>query len=291
MAKKACAICGRKIGFFDSFLDFTDGTIGEECYKETGLSTVSMSSMKWAESHSVSDVKALIESHKTVDPHQENSKAKQVLKQQKQEEKEADKAAYQEILQNFTDDSSYRVRDIMIDFKSKQILSLKSFLTPYQLFSFADFKGYKQAVTPGTVKKHHGITRGIAGGLIAGPAGAVVGAVTGGSQYEVVRNLSVIMYFKDNQQLTVEFISTETKTSSYTYKSAQQSCLGLCQRLDEVTAANQQSLEKAKETSPTDNQFTSDDVVEQLKKFKQLADDGVITQSDFEAKKKQLLGI
>jgi len=217
---------------------------------------------------------------------------KQAIKQQRQDRKAADEAKYEKLRQQFELDAAYHFVKIMIDFESQQILIRKGLLTPYQLYSFADFKGYKQIITPGTVKKHHGIARGIAGGLIAGPAGAVVGAVTGGTQYEVVREMSVIMYFKDNQQKKVRFISFETKTDSFTYRSAQESCLSFCQKLDEISTAQKQEQEIGQSSEqPTQAQYNTSDIADQLRQFKQLADDGVITQEEFEAKKKQLLGI
>lgn len=45
------------------------------------------------------------------------------------------------------------------------------------------------------------------------------------------------------------------------------------------------------ETQPVAAAAPAQDAVSQLKQYKQLLDDGVITQADFDAKKKQLMGL
>ena len=49
--------------------------------------------------------------------------------------------------------------------------------------------------------------------------------------------------------------------------------------------------ENMKNTSTVINQYQSLSGAEELRKFKQLLDDGIITQEEFDAKKKQILGL
>ncbi|WP_252904495.1 SHOCT domain-containing protein [Secundilactobacillus silagei] len=85
----------------------------------------------------------------------------------------------------------------------------------------------------------------------------------------------------------VRFISFETKTDSFTYRSAQESCLSFCQKLDEISTAQKQEQEIGQSSEqPTQAQYNTSDIADQLRQFKQLADDGVITQEEFEAKKR-----
>lgn len=56
-------------------------------------------------------------------------------------------------------------------------------------------------------------------------------------------------------------------------------------------AANIEDKSKENKESPNIKQISTQDPVEELKTYKELLDEGVITEKEFEAKKKQLLGI
>lgn len=57
------------------------------------------------------------------------------------------------------------------------------------------------------------------------------------------------------------------------------------------TIKNESLAFQQKLLHPTSTENNSIDAADQIRKFKQLADDGIITQEEFEAKKKQLLGL
>lgn len=57
------------------------------------------------------------------------------------------------------------------------------------------------------------------------------------------------------------------------------------------TIKNESLAFQQKLLHPTSTENNSLDAADQIRKFKQLADDGIITQEEFEAKKKQLLGL
>lgn len=50
-------------------------------------------------------------------------------------------------------------------------------------------------------------------------------------------------------------------------------------------------LQKVKDGAQASASGTESDIAAQLRKYKQLLDEGVITQQEFEAKKKQVLGL
>ena len=59
----------------------------------------------------------------------------------------------------------------------------------------------------------------------------------------------------------------------------------LVSKVDAIIAKNTQTAK----TTSTEN--TNPDPADEIRKFKKLADDGIITQDEFETKKKQLLGL
>ena len=82
----------------------------------------------------------------------------------------------------------------------------------------------------------------------------------------------------------IDFIKTSTKKDSFVYKtnfSLAQECLSVLQLMCNGASGQDNDLPESKSgTSEAD----------EILKFKQLLDNGVITQEEFEAKKKQLLG-
>ena len=131
-----------------------------------------------------------------------------------------------------------------------------------------------------------GIGRAVAGGVLLGGVGALVGAATGSSKGKSTSTmLSIKITTNDinNPTRYINFISTETKKSGFIYKTAYasaQECISILNLiLDEV------------ESEPLQPNNPTDSVVDEIRKFKSLLDDGIITQEEFDAKKKELLGL
>lgn len=164
----------------------------------------------------------------------------------------------------------------VIDKKNKLIIWCKDKLT-YGKYNFSDVASF----TPidkghGEIKKH-GITRSLVGATLAGPLGAIVGAVTGGKNFEFIDQLSIDITFNDNNHVLMEFIKQPNKAKRL--KNELESFAEACSILDKITSERE------------NNAITTDNGINDLKKLKELADNGIITQEEFEAKKKQILGL
>lgn len=128
-----------------------------------------------------------------------------------------------------------------------------------------------------------GLGRALVGGALFGGVGAIVGGITGGKKSKPICNsLKVKITINDinNPTVYVNFINTSTKKSSIIYRTEfdlAQKCLSTLQL---IVNGNQE----VKETP-----IGSD--ADEILKFKNLLDQGIISQEEFEAKKKQLLGI
>ena len=140
-----------------------------------------------------------------------------------------------------------------------------------------------QSITKG------GLGRAVAGGLLFGGVGAIVGGVTGGKKSKGICNsMKLRVSFKNahTDVVYINFIATETKTKSFTYKAAQdnaQKCITILETINDINQSNH--IEYANVEVHTNS--TADEIM----KFKTLLDQGVITQEEFDAKKKQLLGL
>lgn len=123
-----------------------------------------------------------------------------------------------------------------------------------------------------TTTKKSGVGRAVVGSLIAGPTGALVGAVTGKEKGQMQTELmeEVTVGYRVRDTAFPLFISGISGGQANNIKAA----------LDEMMNGGR----------PTTS-ATSMSAADELRKYKSLLDDNIITQGEFEAKKKQLLGL
>lgn len=147
----------------------------------------------------------------------------------------------------------------------------EAFVIPsYTIFSFDDIEEIWSA--SGSVSYHKDAKRGVmkravVGTVLAGSAGAVIGAATAREDKKFVT--------RQEYTLCMRLRQYPGKTLVFPVKSARNAD-ELCDTLTGKTAAAAQSAV---------------DPIAELRKYKALLDDGIITQEDFNAKKKQLLGL
>lgn len=111
-----------------------------------------------------------------------------------------------------------------------------------------------------------------------------------------VNKLGIYIYTLNGGAIYVPLISTETKRDSFSYNSsinlAQQMCSAFYSMKAQPAAQQIPSVPTVPiPTNSVTNNVPANDIEEQLKKLKNMADSGIITQEDYEAKKKQLLGL
>lgn len=165
----------------------------------------------------------------------------------------------------------------LMDDTTSMIYALQS---PDKDYSYSELLAYEPIETPENVSKNHSISHGIAGAVIGGAAGAVVGAASGQNSYSAVSELSVMASFSDGKAYKAQFIYGSTKTNTPEYRKAKEQATALSLKLEGIINAN-----KAKQsTAPSSD-------ADEIRKLKQLADDGILTEDEFEAKKRQVLGI
>ncbi|WP_143807185.1 SHOCT domain-containing protein, partial [Oenococcus oeni] len=92
---------------------------------------------------------------------------------------------------------------------------------------------------------------------------------------------AISIFFKDNKQFEMIFLNSETKTDSFTYKTLQESFNLLANKLESIISINNANVTDSKKVSDAD----------EISKFKALLDEGTITKGEFDAKKKQILGL
>ena len=160
----------------------------------------------------------------------------------------------------------------------------KQFKVCGSIFDYSNLLDYELLEDGKSVTKG-GIGRAVAGGLLFGGVGAVVGGITGKKTKNMCDSMKIRITIKNSFTDTafIPLIMLETKTDSLAYRTAQstaQSCISALEIiLDEINTKSGNAV--TAQGSPAD----------EIMKFKQLLDSGAITQEEFEAKKKQLLGL
>lgn len=154
------------------------------------------------------------------------------------------------------------------------------------LIKFGEIVEYELTEDGETITKG-GLGRAVAGGLLFGAAGAVVGGVTGKRKSkQEISSISVRITLSNpyHAGVTVEMIpaGAKYKSGSILYNAAKQKSNDLMSFLGNLKAQAEQATEV-----PANNQSAADEIM----KYKNLLDVGAITPDEYEAKKKELLGI
>ncbi|WP_130861430.1 DUF4428 domain-containing protein [Bacilliculturomica massiliensis] len=133
-------------------------------------------------------------------------------------------------------------------------------------------------------KTNGGLANAIAGGLIAGGVGAVVGASTASrtSGKSYVNELKVKLTINNLSSPTayIQLISFKVKTSSEIYKNANMFANDILSSISVIMAEGRRECDESRQTI---------DAAEEIRKYKSLLDDCIITEAEFNEKKKQLL--
>ena len=160
------------------------------------------------------------------------------------------------------------------------------------VYSFSDVLKYevKEFGAKTVTKKKKGIGRAIVGGALAGPAGAIVGSATA-KQETVTKGGTKILYIyldSDAGEKTVALTNPSFETTAFLEK-----CMKVSNefnRFDDIHEDLEQvQFDDIQEDVQQVQPMLSE--ADEIRKYKNLLDEGIITQEEFKAKKKQLLGL
>lgn len=313
MAKRKCFNCGKELGFWSQRFDLKDGSLCGDCWSKYGFANhADMAAMsQYLETLSIKQCKELIdnpdkmekakinhgftkhfwESEQAAREKEKNKIEKGKIVDKKARENAEKQAAlnkkYETLLPAFEKEASAVFGKYIFDDTRRAILRKKSFLFDPAFIKYSDIISYRVNQQGHNETKKHGITRAIVGGAIAGGVGSIVGATTGGKQTDYIDHLGVIINLKDGSDFEIVFIRKieEIKSNSFSARESFREANNLISILNAIIADNQNATQSNGGTS------TTSDNADEIRKYKKLADDGIITEDEFNAKKKQLLGL
>ena len=262
MAKKICCVCGKEMGIMTGKVKLADGYICTKCYEKAGFSS-------WNGTEIVNNGSLTVEQFLN----------KSVAKNDALTE-----------IERFTPTSSPAPFALFDDNSRTMILSAKPHASykpkHFTMFSYEQLVDF-ELLEDGAGIASGGLGRAAVGGLLFGGVGAVVGGVTR-SQKPTCSQLTIKLTMKNYAEpaFYIDLISAETKKSSFVYKTFMKNAQDVLSQLQLIT--NSMQAENNSKAVITSNSISTAD---EIRKFKELLDDGIITQDEFDAKKKELLGL
>jgi len=164
-----------------------------------------------------------------------------------------------------------------------------SILGTGKVYSYSDLLDFELIENGESVAKG-GLGRAVVGGVLFGGIGAVVGGVTGKRKTsDKCTSLKIKITTKDISKPTcyINLISSTVAKTSSTYKTEYKNAQEILSILQIIC----KQVESETASIVTTSQPTTDSNADEIRKYKELLDDGIITQDEFNAKKKQLLGL
>lgn len=159
--------------------------------------------------------------------------------------------------------------------------------TPNDLLDY-EIRVDNEVVITSKTKTKKGVGKAIAGGLLFGEAGAVAGAVAGGSKSTTTETQKEIHHY--SLLLKVNDLSKSSfviNVDSVHLAEEAAAVLAIIQK-------DYKNIEELKNEEPSSEkkvpEHSEPDKFEEIKKYKDLLDSGIITKEEFEIKKKELLG-
>lgn len=196
----------------------------------------------------------------------------------------------EQIFSKFTPTFSIKPH-IYIDYNKKEwyVPSREARRTP-DILSFNDLVNFEY-IEDGNVivKSKGGVGRAIVGGILFGDAGAVVGSNTAKSVEKQTMASAYIRISLKNKYMgecKIELLNAETKKEGFIYKAAKTQAESIISNLERIRS----------EQEDCGGEFVAEHVAvtssaDEILKYKQLLDSGIITRQEFDAKKRLLLGL
>ena len=262
---KNCVVCGKALGALTSKILISDGVVCRECWAKTGFDA-SMNTLTEVKNYTSKRVENLI----------------------------AEKSQMQELIRYFN--PTHTVGCLSFDDNSQTFtINLNKNVDLYNYNQILNFELLEDGVS---VTKG-GLGRAVAGGVLFGGVGAVVGSVTGGKKTSkaVCNSLQIKITLRNSakQVIYIPFITISTKTNGILYKDAYKNAQETLSALQIATDLASSQTSPVTRAQPTETAKVEEapalSVTEKLIKLKELCDAGIITTDEFQAKKAELLDL
>lgn len=176
---------------------------------------------------------------------------------------------------------------ILIDNEKKKFIYKKGKILsrPYKFSDIINYEVYEN----GSSKVKGTAGKALIGGAFFGLAGLIVGSSMGKKVNEKCNQLKLIIRVNDvaNPQIVITYIdNVDWDKSGFNYRNMKENLQEVCSMLEFMI--NSKTLEEPEKTNNHNNEKSDKD---QLLELKEMLDEGLITQEEYDQKKKQILGL
>lgn len=154
-----------------------------------------------------------------------------------------------------------------------------------KVYTFEELIDY-EIIENGSSVSSKGIGKAIAGGLLFGGVGAIVGGVTAKAKTSSILNelkIKVVVDDFDAPNTFIDLLIVKPLTKPAAIESVMKTAQNIISLLDLIKNNQNNSVAEIKSTTISE--------ADEILKFKELLDKGIITEEEFQAKKKQILGL
>lgn len=272
MAKK-CLVCGGKIGLFSKHLTVADGPVCLSCASEWGVQEALDAGIH------LSDINAIFS---PVLLNNIDSATRELR-------------TITELRSSF--EKTFAVSELALfdDVHRLLLLADQSHMSykpeHYTLVRYNEIVAF-DLLEDGDSVSQGGLGRAVAGGLLFGPVGAIVGGSTGKKRTKsTCKSMQIELTLSNPSRPTlyVKLITAETKTDSFSYRMSFEHAQEILSKLQAITNEPQASTPSQGTDCEASLLEAGNDPVAELRRFKALLDEGILTQEEFDAKKRQIL--
>lgn len=251
-----CAVCGKKMGFFNGKMILKNGYVCNHCWDTNGLGK-RIDYMTGSRNYTVQQIKDMVQVVNNVPSCATNFNGNTLVA---------------DLVQ--LDDSTQTV----------QVITKAGFNSAKEYIKYNQIVDFELLEDGDTITKG-AIGSAVVGGALLGAGGAITGAILGTKKTKVVCNslqlrISVKDYYK--KVIVANYIELPTKYTSMTYKLMYEQAQKAVGELQVAVASTQRNAS---------TQVPSGSVADEIVKLHQLKEQGVLTESEFISAKKKLLGI
>ena len=186
--------------------------------------------------------------------------------------------------------SGWSSTKLLIDNQNKKFIYQKgkSFSKTYKFSDLINYEVYENGHSK--VKGRAGSA--LIGGAFFGLGGLIVGSSMSRNINEKCNQLKLIIRLNDFNcpQIVITYVdNVDWDKNGWTYRNMKENLQSVCSMLEFML--NEKMLEQSSTVKQVEKTSEQKSQKEQLQELKEMLDDGLITQEDFEQKKKQILGL
>lgn len=262
---KGCSWCGKKSGLFGPKYNYKEGYLCYECAKKFFLT------------NSVVTNDSIAKNLKNMTKEECDRYLEQVHDLRMR-------------IDNFS--PTYRLKTrIQFDDDTETLMLEEEDWTKTQFIKYNQIVDFELLENGGSLAKG-GVGRALVGGVLFGSTGAIVGSTTR-KQKKLCESLCIKLTLKDFEEPSyyINFIEKPVDVGSEYYKDVVKKAQDMMSKLQLITSSMSAPVQEDTGKSMGGSAETNADPIAEIRGYKALYDEGILTEEEFQQKKKQILGI